>query len=821
MNAEVVGLTTGETRVQLSANQVDQAQQQIQQLQQVQVGQMLPGGTLISQPAAQAPAASHNQQLVNQIQGVQQQTQQSNSNPVEVTETARGTELMAFFKKFREREKYCDLVLHVQGKEFYAHRAILAASSPYFDSIFQTRSVHAGSKSKVTPASTLSGAAKHWARCNKYGEGICESLVISCSDPEIFLSFLNYMYTGQIQLDKNNVGELMRLANHFLMNKLKAYCAQYLERFLDCENCLQMKEIGEKFSVQSLAKGATTFVQTHLAEVINHEVMMELSPKQVESFVTEKAWSIPQDVAVKFMSRWVYHDQINRERDFKQLLLNMEWTTMDPNVIVEFIDQEPLFGTSERSFYYVLHSLAEKGIQVQKYEEIYQALQQRFGQEPDQPLGLNDNLLQMAFNSAMEGLQPPPNSVLGEKWGNENDPSSGRRKVRKLTLEQRRKKILAKIQRNRAIRKWVTVRLDRPRSWKLGENEIVADSSGDEECDPIQTDGSYRCHICPFFTKKVSRLEKHLASIHAHDVTYRCSECGFTCKWNREYFLHMKTHFDGPPYKCSNCDFSCNKIGTLVAHKIAHVDLKPYSCPECEFRSRTKSNLAVHLKTHNNEKPYRCGICGRNFASKNSLDQHSVGHNTDKTYACTQCPFSTKYLNHFTNHKKSHHLAGKKGRELYKCQDVSCKYTTNKKSQLDSHMRSHAGVRPHVCGICGRRFLEKSHLVRHERIHFNERPFKCEECDYASTRRDKLKEHKSRHHGANASAKSPYKPRPHKGGSNKPEPSQQQQQQQQATSQQQQQQATSQQQQVQQQTVVFAKKSPASTNQQQVHKAFN
>ena len=115
---------------------------------------------------------------------------------------------------------------------------------------------------------------------------------------------------------------------------------------------------------------------------------------------------MPQDAAVKLMSRWVFHDQQNRERDFKQLLTHIDWNIMDPNIIVDYIDQEPLFGSSERCFYYVLNSLAEKGIQVQKYEQMYQALQQRFGQE-DQGLSFGDNLLQMAFNSAMEGLQVP------------------------------------------------------------------------------------------------------------------------------------------------------------------------------------------------------------------------------------------------------------------------------------------------------------------------------------------------------------------------------------------------------------------------------
>ncbi len=74
-------------------------------------------------------------------------------------------------------------------------------------------------------------------------------------------------------------------------------------------------------------------------------------------------------------------------------------------------------------------------------------------------------------------------------------------------------------------------------------------------------------------------------------------------------------------------------------------------------------------------------------------------------------------------------------------------------------MRIHMCIRSHICAVCGRGFVEKSHLVRHERIHLEEKPFRCEQCDYSSTRRDKLKEHVEKHHGDNASAKVPYKPR--------------------------------------------------------------
>jgi len=131
-----------------------------------------------------------------------------------------------------------------------------------------------------------------------------------------------------------------------------------------------------------------------------------------------------------------------------------------------------------------------------------------------------------------------------------------------LTLEQRKRKILANLQRNRATKTWVRLTRERSMRRKIIPDQIE-ESSGDEECDPIQTETGYRCHLCPFVTKKVSRLERHVSGIHAHDVTYRCSECGYTCKWNRDYFLHMKSHYDGPPYKCQCCKWFIGQFGMI------------------------------------------------------------------------------------------------------------------------------------------------------------------------------------------------------------------------------------------------------------------
>mmetsp|Transcript_14886 Transcript_14886/g.28332 ORF Transcript_14886/g.28332 Transcript_14886/m.28332 type:complete len:231 (-) Transcript_14886:1235-1927(-) len=78
-------------------------------------------------------------------------------------------------------------------------------------------------------------------------------------------------------------------------------------------------------------------------------------------------------------------------------------------------------------------------------------------------------------------------------------------------------------------------------------------------------------------------------------------------------------------------------------------------------------------------------------------------------------------------------------RKRFKCELCSNRFTH--KGSLATHMRIHAGIKPHICKFCGRRFTQSGNLATHVRTHTKERPFKCKTCNRAFSHKSNLNSH--------------------------------------------------------------------------------
>lgn len=65
-------------------------------------------------------------------------------------------------------------------------------------------------------------------------------------DTNIFKLLIEYAYSGEIGIIKENVQQLFELSHYFQINKLTEVCAEYMKEHIDISNCLNIKSIAGK-----------------------------------------------------------------------------------------------------------------------------------------------------------------------------------------------------------------------------------------------------------------------------------------------------------------------------------------------------------------------------------------------------------------------------------------------------------------------------------------------------------------------------------------------------------------------------------------------
>ena len=224
----------------------------------------------------------------------------------------------------RNNDIFCDVTIAVKGKEFKAHRAVLAAASPFFLTLL-TSDMKEGNEKLIE------------VELEEATESVMEDA-------------LEYLYTGNVIVVEGRAHNLIATANFLLLPSLKTMAANVLKDTLTTENCVFNYYFAEKYDCVELKDKCRKVINTNFSVVMETEDFLKLDQKQVMEWVSNDDVIVNEEEHIfKGIVRWVSHNKSEREGDFPELLHQVRLPFLSHDFLLdelvkdELITKDPVF----------------------------------------------------------------------------------------------------------------------------------------------------------------------------------------------------------------------------------------------------------------------------------------------------------------------------------------------------------------------------------------------------------------------------------------------------------------------------------------------
>ncbi|XP_068687678.1 kelch-like protein 3 [Montipora foliosa] len=217
----------------------------------------------------------------------------------------------------RRNEGFCDITISVKGKQFTGHKAILAASSPFFLTLLNS-DMKESSEKLIT------------VDLEEATEAVMEDV-------------LKYVYTGNLLVTEEGAHNLIATANYLLLPGLKTMAESFLKDIVTTENCIFNYYFAEKYQCLELKKEVRQVINSNFTDVMETEDFLKLEAKQVLEWVSSDDIIVnAEDDVFKGIVRWVSHSKSEREGDFPELLHQIRLTSVSRDFLQKELLEEEL-----------------------------------------------------------------------------------------------------------------------------------------------------------------------------------------------------------------------------------------------------------------------------------------------------------------------------------------------------------------------------------------------------------------------------------------------------------------------------------------------
>ena len=232
-----------------------------------------------------------------------------NYETVLIEESSHFGSTFCLLNEFRETGELCDVYLEAQEMQVPAHKAVLAACSPYFRAMFTADFVEA--TRPVIQMQDIEGKA-------------LEDMV-------------NYFYTGKLCINPFNVEGLLGIANAFHIDNIIASCETYMRRNMSFQNCIALYSLAKYYGLIDLDEQALRFISWYFTE-IPHEGFLLLPTDHLQQLVSNQYLKVPsEEFLLETVMKWLFYDLDKRKMEFNRIIPELRFSLMNPNYLTESV----------------------------------------------------------------------------------------------------------------------------------------------------------------------------------------------------------------------------------------------------------------------------------------------------------------------------------------------------------------------------------------------------------------------------------------------------------------------------------------------------
>lgn len=233
------------------------------------------------------------------------------------------TSLMSTLNHLRQEKTFCDVILKVSSSEIHAHRSVLAAGCPYFKSLFLGQFTEA--KMKEINLSEVTGNV--------------DALEI----------ILNFIYSGEVEINMENLGVIVKLSSFFLLENLREFSADFMKKYLCLKTCLKFYLYAAEHGITEVEIDSELMMKSRFHDfLIFEESTLDLCPDELLYLLEKDIFEhCSKFNIVQFVAKWVKNGKTTKHVSVGIELLDL-WNKSDKEVLCSNLNDICLEALYER-----------------------------------------------------------------------------------------------------------------------------------------------------------------------------------------------------------------------------------------------------------------------------------------------------------------------------------------------------------------------------------------------------------------------------------------------------------------------------------------